>query len=179
MRNLKNLDRGTRKSNECSNKISPNSSWKFWNPKVRNYSNFALLFSVINDNLRCYKILFWLNLIYFEQKESFEVNFSGFYVVGWKFTKFVMSYLKLKVSFSLKFGSLFNVMRDNSSVPFRLNLYMIWTKGAYQSAKFETFDCSREISPKLYFDRLLFWGHIKLQLEKYRGIISHDTEEWC
>ena len=29
---------------------------------------------------------------------------------------------------------------------------MIWTKGAHQSAKFQTFDCSRKISLNLYFD---------------------------
>ena len=32
---------------------------------------------------------------------------------------------------------------------------MIWTKGAHQSAKFQTVDCSRKISSNLYFDRLL------------------------
>ena len=32
---------------------------------------------------------------------------------------------------------------------------MIWTKGAHQSAKFRTLDCSRKISPNLNFDRLL------------------------
>ena len=46
-------------------------------------------------------------------------------------------------------------MRDNSSVFFKLKMYMIWTKGAHQSAKFQTFDCSHKISPTLYFDRLL------------------------
>ena len=32
---------------------------------------------------------------------------------------------------------------------------MIFTKGAHQSAKFQTFDWSDEISPNLHFDRLL------------------------
>ena len=32
---------------------------------------------------------------------------------------------------------------------------MIWTKGGYQRAKFQTSNCSCEISPNLYFDRLL------------------------
>ena len=32
---------------------------------------------------------------------------------------------------------------------------MIFIMGAHQSAKFQTFDCSGEISPNLYFDRLL------------------------
>ena len=32
---------------------------------------------------------------------------------------------------------------------------MIWTIETHQSAKFKTLDCSHEISPNLYFDRLL------------------------
>ena len=54
---------------------------------------------------------------------------------------------------------------------------MIWTKGAHQSAKFQTFDCSRKISPNLYFDRLL--KVYKILAKKYRGVISHDPEDWC
>ena len=92
------------------------------------------------------------HLIYFEQKEPIEVKFSDFWVVEWNFTKFLMSSLKPQVSFSVNFVSLFSVMRDNSSVLFELKLYMIWTKGAHQSAKYQTFDCSRETSPSLYFD---------------------------
>ena len=87
-------------------------------------------------------------------------------MVGWKFTKFFMSYLKPQVSFSLIFASLFSVMRDNSSVLFELKLYMIWTKWAHQSAKFQTFDCSREISPNLYFDRLLLLKVYKISAKK-------------
>ena len=34
----------------CSNESSPNSSCHFWNHKVRVYSNFASLFSVMKDN---------------------------------------------------------------------------------------------------------------------------------
>ena len=86
---------------------------------------------------------------------------------------------------------------------------MIWTKGAHQSAKFQTFDCSRKISPNLYFGRLLSLKVYKISaknaqkiyvlwpskistligsycakysmfdLKKYRGVISHDTEKWC
>ena len=52
------------------------------------------------------------NLIYLGQK------LLDFWVVGWKFTKFLMSYLKPQVSFSLNFASLFNVMGDKSSVLF-------------------------------------------------------------
>ena len=58
------------------------------------------------------------NLVVFRQKELIEKKFSDFWVVGWKFTKFLMSYLKPQVSFSLDFVSLFIVMRENCSVLF-------------------------------------------------------------
>ena len=92
-----------------------NSSCKFWNRKVKVYLNFASLFSVMKYNSF---VLFYLKPLYFGQKEPVEVKFSDFWVVGWKFNKFLMSCLKLQVSFSLNFASLFSVMRDNSSVLF-------------------------------------------------------------
>ena len=49
---------------------------------------------------------------------------------------------------------------------------MIWTKGAHQSAKFQTFDCSRKISPNFYFDRLLLLKVHKISAKK-------STEELC
>ena len=55
-------------------------------------------------------------LYFFRQKEPIEVKSSDFWVVGWRFTKFLMSYLKPKASFSSNFASLFSVTRDNSSV---------------------------------------------------------------
>ena len=44
---------------------------------------------------------FCWNLIYFRQKQPIEVKFLDFRVVGLKFTKFLMSYLKVQVSFSI------------------------------------------------------------------------------
>ena len=79
--------------------------------------------------------------------------------------------------FFLKLSSLFNDMGDKSSVLSYLKLYLIFTKGAHHSAKFQTSDCSGEISPNLYFDRVLFWKYIKLQLKKCGGVMSHDTKE--
>ena len=49
-----------------------------------------------------------------------------------KFTKIVMSFLKPRVSFSSNFASLFNVMRNNSSVLFHIKLYILSTKGTNQ-----------------------------------------------
>ena len=43
---------------------------------------------------------------------------------------------------------------------------MIFTKAAHQSAKFQTFDCSGEISPNWYFDRLLLLKVYKISANK-------------
>ena len=43
---------------------------------------------------------------------------------------------------------------------------MIWTKGIHQSAKFQVFECTREISPNLYFDRLLLLKVYKISAKK-------------
>ena len=84
-----------------------------------------------------------------------------------------MPYLKRQVSFSLNFASLFSVMGDKSSVLFCLKLYMIFTKGAHQSAKFQTSDCLGEISPNLYFDRLLLLKVYKVSAKKlWRSYVS-------
>ena len=63
-------------------------------------------------------------------------------------------------------------MRDNFSVLFQLKLYMIWTKGTQQSAKFHTFDCSREISPNLKFHSLLL-------LEVYKILAKNSIGTLC
>ena len=49
---------------------------------------------------------------------------------------------------------------------------MIFRKGANHSAKFETFDCSGEISSNLYFDRLLL-------LKVYKVSAKKSMEEIC
>ena len=55
---------------------------------------------------------------------------------------------------------------------------MIWTKEAHQSATFQTFECLRQMSPNLYFDGILLLNVYENQLERYRGVISHDAEVW-
>ena len=55
---------------------------------------------------------------------------------------------------------------------------MIFTKGAQHSAKFQTFDCSGEISPNVYFDRLLLLKVYKVSAKKNMDDESHDTKEW-
>ena len=88
------------------------------------------------------------------------------------------------------------LMRDTSSALFQLKLYMIFRKGAYRSAKCQTFDCLGEISPNLYFDRLLllkvykisgknvqrsyvswYWRVVQ-NLKKNRFFVSKITGTW-
>ena len=52
------------------------------------------------------------------------------------------------------------------SCTFLLKLYMIWTKGTHQSAKFQTSDSPRKISPNLYFDRFLLSKTYKISVKK-------------
>ena len=43
---------------------------------------------------------------------------------------------------------------------------MIFIKGAHQSVKLQTFDCSGEISPNMYFDKLLLLKIYKISAKK-------------
>ena len=68
------------------------------------------------------------------------------------------------------------------SVPWEISLLYLFSRnlwfkgGAQQSAKFQTFDCSGEISPNLYFDGLLSLKVYKISAKKYRGVISHELK---
>ena len=53
---------------------------------------------------------------------------------------------------------------------------MIWTKGANQSPKFQSFGCSSKISPNLYFDRLLLLKVYKISAKKVQR--SHVSWLW-
>ena len=70
-------------------------------------------------------------------------KFSSFPLLVLKFTKFLMSFFKWKVSFSTKFGSFVSVMRDNSSLFLSLKLYTLFKKvGLHQTANFQACHCS-------------------------------------
>ena len=53
---------------------------------------------------------------------------------------------------------------------------MIWTKEVHQSVKFQTFHCSHEISPNLYFDRLLLLKVYKISAKKVQR--SYASWHW-
>ena len=54
----------------------------------------------------------------FNKSSPSKCKFLDFPLLGLEFTKFLMSFFKQKVNFSSKFGSLFSVIRHNSSVLF-------------------------------------------------------------
>ena len=110
------------------------------------------------------------NLAYFGQKEPIKNEFSDFWVVGWKFTKFLVSCLKPQVSFSLNVALLFHVMRDSSSVLFKLKLHIIWTKGAHQSAKFRSSTAHVKFHQICTLVGSFYWKYLKFQRKKYRGV---------
>ena len=112
----------------------------FFMPRVSFPLNFAWTFSVMTHTSP--------NLIYFGQKNPILVKFSNFSVVGWKFTKFLMSYLKPQSSFSLNFALLFSVMRGISSV-----LFLAETSYDLDKRSLSKFDFSKfheEISSKAW-----------------------------
>ena len=67
-------------------------------------------------------------------------NFQIFHYLSseLKFIKFLMSLQKMSFD---SVGSLFSVMRDNSSALFQLKLYMLVTKVAHQSANSQSCHC--------------------------------------
>ena len=111
----------------CEN--SPNYSFHSRNPK-----------SFFTTQLLCMFLAQTLHI--FQKSTTSKWKFSDFSLLRLKFTKFLMLFFKWKVSFSSKFGSFFSVMRDNSSVLFRLKLYMLLTKLAHQNVNFQTCHCS-------------------------------------
>ena len=54
----------------------------------------------------------------FDKHNPSECQCSDFPLLALKFATLLISFFKQKVRFSSKFGSLFSVMKDNSSVPF-------------------------------------------------------------
>ena len=99
---------------ECPNEGSPNFLCLFWKHKVRFYSNSPSLFSVMKDD----SCIFLVQTSYSLEKNSPpKWNFRNFEWLGrLKFTRFLI--FEIPSQLFLNFASLFNVMRDNSSVLF-------------------------------------------------------------
>ena len=111
---------------------------------VKIHQNPSVIFETIRHLSRQNSSVFFSsNITYFRQKYPIKLQIFRLYTAQVKFTKFLISFLKQKDSFSKRqFGSLFSVMRDNSSALFQLKLYMLLTKVVHQSANFQTCHCS-------------------------------------
>ena len=71
----------------------------------------------------------------------------------------------------LLFGSLFSVMKHNSSVLFHLKLYMLWTKRPDQSANFQTSNCSHNFL-KSFFNPP---ANFSLNIVSPFSVMTHDS----
>ena len=141
----------------------------FFKPQSQGSFKFCITVQFHERQLPC--IFFSSNIIYFGQKESIEVKFLGFWVIGWKFTKFLISCLKQQVSFSSNFSLLFSVMRDNSSVS--SSWYCTWF-GQRELIKVDNFKLS---TAHVKFHQICILLKVyKFQLKKYRRVMCHDTE---
>ena len=98
------------------------------------------------------------NFVYFGEQEPIE-NLTN------------SSYLKPQVWFSLNFAPLFSVMRDN----------FIW----FEQKEPIIVQNFRLSTAHVKFHQICIllgsfsWKYIQFQLKRYRGVISHDIEEWC
>ena len=100
---------------ECFNESSPNSSCQFWNHKVKVYSNFASLFSVMKDNFS----VFFLSQIFILWTKR--TRWSEIFKLwrGWmEIHQFPYVIFETTSQDFLNFASLFSAMRNNSSVLF-------------------------------------------------------------
>ena len=104
-------------------------------------SNFASILCAIKHNS---SVTFLARAYTLVTKRPLKHKFQ---VLGSKFIKFIMSFLKRQVNFSPIFVSFFIVMTHNSSVNFKLIFFLLWIKGSHQCPYFETFKCSSENLP--------------------------------
>ena len=83
---------------QYSDESSPNFSCHFWNHRITVYSNFVSLFSVMKDNS---SVFFWLKPCTLWTKRAHQSKIFRV-LSGWVtklLTKFLLSYLKSKISF--------------------------------------------------------------------------------
>ena len=90
--------------------------------------DFLKFYVTVQCHERWLLCIFYLKTLYFGQKEPIEMKFLKVWVVGWKFIKFLISCLKLQISFSLHIVSLFSVMRLQKNWSVVSKITRIWWK---------------------------------------------------
>ena len=148
---------------ECSGESLPNSSCHFANHK----SVFLQILHLSSVPWKVTPLFFFRsNVIFFAQSNQSKSTFLRLSSAWVKIHQILVN-LKQQISFSSNLASLFSVMRYNSSVLFKVQIWwnFVW---AVESLK------SCTMMDSFFPDHV-----IKFQLKKYRRVISHDTEGWC
>ena len=141
----------------------------FFKAQVSFSSNFASIFSAIKHKS---SVLSLAQTLYTLVKEAnYRANFLDFWVFESKFFKFLMSILKWQVNFSSNFALFFIFMTHNSSVDFKLILFLLWIKGSHHYPNFETLNCSGENLP---YSSCHFPNHKSVFLQ----ILHHSSMSW-
>ena len=110
---------------------------KLFKQKVSFSSKFGSLFSVTRDNSSAlFSLKLYMLLTNIAHQSAIFSDLSLFML---KFTKFLMSFLESRASFTSNFASLISAMRDNFFLLFHLKLYMFSPKETHQSANYQDF----------------------------------------
>ena len=111
------------------------------------YLTFNYLFTKLLNSLchfwnHLFLCIFLAQILHtLDKSSSSKCKFSHFPLLALKFTKFLKSFFKQKVSFSSKFGSFFSVMTHKSSVLFLTQNNILSKKLAHQSKNCQTCHC--------------------------------------
>ena len=111
------------------------------------------------------------NNIYFAKKEHIKMKVFETFKGSGQNSSNSLSILKWQVNFSSNFASFFTVMTHNSSVDFKLILFLLWITGSHQYADFETLNCSGENLP---YSSCHFPNHKSVFLQ----ILHHPSVSW-
>ena len=145
------------------NKSSPNFSCQFWKHKVKVYSNSALLFSIMKDKSSVFFSLFFQTFKWLRENSPNSLchvwNCKSVFL--WTLHHFSVSW-----ETSLLYFFSWNCTWFEQKEPIKVQNFRLSTAHV-----------------KLHQICILIdsfcWKYIKFQLEKYRGVMSHDPEEWC
>ena len=106
---------------------------------------------------------------------------------GWKFTKFLKSFLEPRVSFSSKFASLFSAMIDNPSVLFELKLYDFYKRSPSKCkvSDFRLLRCRLLLlkiykisAEKVQRSYVSWYWRVMQNLKKNQFVVSKMTRIW-
>ena len=130
-----------------------------------------------NDKLIPYQILY---------HSSVSWKITPLWVFESKFFRFLMSILKWKVNSPSNFASFFIAMTNNSSLNFKLILFLVSIKGSPQSPNIDTFKCSdaiffmsfskQQVFLQILYDYSVSWKITPLYL--FKSNIKYLTNFW-